>query len=80
MIVLHDIRESKVWKEAYAEGFEIGLQIARDDEKGCEEGRTSVRQELVWKKLAKGMSLEAIADLMELSVDDVRRLAKEKAT
>ena len=89
MIQLHDIRESKVWREAYALGFaegnKEGDKIWQDAyalglEEGIKEGETRVRRRLIRKWLSEGRSLERIAELLEISVKEVRRLAKDKAT
>lgn len=60
---LHDIRESKVWKEAYAEG------------KG--KAALAERARTVRQCFAKGMTEKQIADLLEISVAEIRRLANE---
>ena len=41
-----------------------------------EEGRTREKVDLIAKKLAKGMSVEEIADLLEESVETVQKLMK----
>ena len=41
-----------------------------------EEGRTREKVDLISKKLAKGMSVEEIADLLEESVETVQKLMK----
>jgi predicted transposase/invertase (TIGR01784 family) len=58
---LHDIRESKVWKEA------------------CEEGKSENQRELIAKWLGKGMTEKQIAELLDISVAQVRRLANGQA-
>ena len=59
---LHDIRESKVWQEATQEGIEEGKRI--------------VKAEMIQKCLAKAMSLEQIAELMDIPLEEVRALAQ----
>ena len=49
---------------------EAKVQAARDEE------RTNVKIELIRKTLAKGMSVEEIADLLEESVETVQKLMK----
>jgi len=81
MFQLRDIRDRRVWPEAhalgvqkgFAEGFKEGFRI------GYEEGKTTGRQELVRKCLATGMSAKEIAELLEIPVSTVRRLAKNGA-
>jgi predicted transposase YdaD len=70
MFKLHDIRESKVWRDAYQAGFKEGFK------NGFKEGRTIAQCDLVRKCLARGMSIKEIAELMELSVQTIRRLAR----
>ena len=59
---LHDIRESQVWQEATQEGIEEGKRI--------------VKAEMIQKCLAKGMSPEQIAELMDIPSEEVRALAQ----
>ena len=66
MFQLADIRKTAVWQEAREEGIE----------KGIEKGKTLAKQEMVHSCLAKRMSVKAIADLQEIPVKEVRRLAK----
>ena len=81
MFQLHDLRESKVWQEAHQEGIEEGIQkgIEEGIQKGIDEGKTIAKEEMVQKCVAKGMSVKQIAELMEIPVAEVRRLAKGHA-
>jgi predicted transposase/invertase (TIGR01784 family) len=58
---LHDIRESKVWKEAH--------------EGGIEEGEVRMLKKTIETLVGKGMTLEKISALLDISVDKVRRAA-----
>jgi len=69
MFQLEDLRKTRVWQEALEEGLEQGL----------ERGRTLEKKTLVRKCLAKGMRAKEIAALLEISVPEVRRFAKEAA-
>jgi predicted transposase/invertase (TIGR01784 family) len=71
MFQLHDLRETRVWQEAVEEGIEKGV------EKGVEKGKALAQAELVRRWLAKGMATKEIAELLEISPQQVRRLAKE---
>jgi predicted transposase/invertase (TIGR01784 family) len=62
MFKLHDIRKTKVWQEA------------RDE--GREEGRSLEKQQTVRLLQSKGHSLKEIAQLLDLPLAEVRRLAK----
>ncbi|MCI0682975.1 MAG: Rpn family recombination-promoting nuclease/putative transposase [Gemmataceae bacterium] len=69
MFQLHDLRKSRVWQEAHQQGIEKGI------EKGMEKGMTQARQEFVHRLIAKGKPLKEIAELLELPLAQVRRLA-----
>jgi len=56
-------------REGYEEGIAAGL------EKGMEQGKAEERRALVRKMLNKGFLPEEVAETMELSVEDVMRLA-----
>jgi predicted transposase YdaD len=58
---LHDIRESKVWQEAH--------------HLGKEEGKVENTKDTIGKLLSKGMTEAQIADLLEIKVDEIHRLA-----
>jgi predicted transposase YdaD len=64
MLKLHDIRTTRVWKEAYEQGYKRGL----------ERGRVLEREDLVARLRASGQTLEEIALLLDISVAEVRRL------
>ena len=49
---------------------EAKVQAAREEE------RNIIKRELINKKLAKGMSVEEIADLLEESVETIQKLMK----
>jgi DNA-binding NarL/FixJ family response regulator len=59
---LHEIRERKVWKEAH--------------EGGVEEGVVTERKSTIQKRLAKGMTHKQVAELLEISVEEVRRMVR----
>jgi predicted transposase/invertase (TIGR01784 family) len=70
MFQLEDLRKTRVWQEAHDEGREVGREVGR------EEGRVERSEELVHKWLAKGMPVKEIAALLDISVQEVRRLSK----
>lgn len=80
MFQLHDLRESKVWQEAHNEGLVEGVEkgVEKGMEKGMEKGQEMKAQEFVRRMQSKGMTLKAIAELLELPLADVRRLARVK--
>jgi predicted transposase/invertase (TIGR01784 family) len=79
MFPLADIRNTRVWREIYQEGQDEGVEkgLKEGVEKGLKEGEEKTKKNLVIKWLAKGMSPKDIAELMEISVREVRRLAKD---
>jgi predicted transposase/invertase (TIGR01784 family) len=85
MFELTDLRKTRVWQEAVAEGEAKGKAEgeakgkAEGEAKGKAEGMLLAQQEWVGKMLAKGMSAQEIAALLEISVPQVRRLARAAA-
>src|SRR5579884_4036800 len=81
MFELEDLRKSRVWQEAHDEGREEGREEGRAEGReegraeGREEGQTWAKKDMVHKLLAKGMRQKEIATLLDLSVQEVRRLA-----
>jgi predicted transposase/invertase (TIGR01784 family) len=65
------LEETRVYQEAKQEGREEGR------EKGREEGREELKLELVPRFLARGMSMEEVAQLLDLTIEQVR-LATEQ--
>jgi len=68
MFKLHDIRETRVWKEAHEEGVEEGL----------EKGKQRRDEEHVERLKANGKTLKEISELLGITLAEVRRLAKKK--
>ena len=77
MFKLQDIRKTRVWQEAREEGLEEGLEkgIEKGIEKGVEKGRALEKQELVKRLRANGQPLKGIAQLLGMSLAEVRRFA-----
>jgi predicted transposase/invertase (TIGR01784 family) len=66
MFKLQDIRKTRVWQEAREEGLEEGI----------DQGRALEKRELVKRLRANGQSHKEIAELLGMSMDEVRRLAR----
>jgi predicted transposase/invertase (TIGR01784 family) len=66
MFQLEDLRKTRVWREAHEEGRLEGRK----------KGREEMSEELVHKWLAKGMAVKDIAALLDISIQEVRRLRK----
>jgi predicted transposase/invertase (TIGR01784 family) len=61
MFKLHDIRKTRVWQEAVEEGREEGIALAKS--------------KLVRRLRANGQTMKEIAQLMGVSLSEVRCLA-----
>ena len=59
-------------KTAKEEGLEQGLE--QGIEQGLEQGITQKQEEVIFKLYQKGKSVEEIADLLDLSIDEVRKI------
>ena len=76
MFELEDLRKSRVWQEAHEEGRQEGRQEGREE--GREEGQTLAKKDMIHTLLAKGLTHKEIAGLLNLSVQEVRRLAARR--
>jgi predicted transposase/invertase (TIGR01784 family) len=76
MFKLHDLKESKVWKEAEQIGEERGVE--KGIRQGREEGREEERAHSVRRLQARGMTQKEIAEVLGIPLADVRRLARKK--
>ena len=63
-------------KSAKEEGIEQGLE--QGIEQGIEWGITQKQEEVIFKLFKKGKSFEEIADLLDLSIDEVKNILKSK--
>jgi predicted transposase YdaD len=70
MFQVHDIRQSRVYKEAVEEGIQLGIEIER-------QRRLEWKSRAIPKLAARQMSAAEIADIVSLDVELVRQqLAK----
>ena len=78
MFELADIRKTASWREAYDEGVEKGFEkgFERGFERGFEKGEARAAIKIVRKWLAKGKSVQQIAELLDVSLTEARRLPK----
>jgi predicted transposase/invertase (TIGR01784 family) len=80
MFKLHDIRKTRVWQEAYEEGVEKGIEkgieegIEKGIEEGIEKGRSLEKQQTVERLQANGQTPREIAQLLGISLAEIRRL------
>ncbi len=63
MFELEDLRKTRVWQEAQEEGIAMGRKLEKVD--------------LVRSCLAKGMPAKEVADLLGVTAQVIRKLAKE---
>ncbi|MGD1871936.1 MAG: Rpn family recombination-promoting nuclease/putative transposase [Mastigocoleus sp.] len=64
------LEETRFYKEAKAEGREQGRKEGKEE--GREEGREELKIELIPMMLARGINVEEVADLLGLTVEQVR--------
>jgi predicted transposase/invertase (TIGR01784 family) len=67
MFSLNDLRETRVYQEALEEGIEQGI----------EQGMERAKLDSIPRLLALGLSVEQIAQALELKVEQVRMIAHE---
>jgi len=67
MLGLSELKKTKVYQEAFAEGEQIGEQI----------GEEKTNLKAVSNMIRLGLSLETIAQYLDLPLDEVQRLANE---
>ncbi|MHC5932771.1 hypothetical protein [Nostoc sp.] len=68
------LQETRVYQEAKEEGRQEGLKQAR------EKGREQVKFELVPRLLAYGMSMEDVAQLLNLTIEQVRLASEQESS
>lgn len=68
MLQIHDIRQSRIWQEAREEGLKEGLK------EGIEKGKGEVIAFAIKKMASKKMPAEEIAALLELDIEQVRKI------
>ncbi|NET57561.1 MAG: Rpn family recombination-promoting nuclease/putative transposase [Symploca sp. SIO2E6] len=85
MFSLSDLRQTRVYQEALAEGREEGREKGREEgrEKGREEGKQQgiiqAKLESIPRLLALGLSVEQVAQALELEVEQVRLVAQQSS-
>ncbi|MGV0107207.1 aspartate aminotransferase [Nostoc sp. DSM 114167] len=64
------LEETRVYQEAKQEGIELGVQ----------RGREQVKLELVPQFLARGISMEEVAQLLNLTIEQVRLASEQESS
>jgi predicted transposase/invertase (TIGR01784 family) len=76
------LQETRVYREAKEEGRQEGLKQALEEirELGIQQGREQAKLELIPRFLAYGISIEEVARLLHLTIEEVEqvRLANEQ--
>ncbi|MBN3871204.1 aspartate aminotransferase [Nostoc sp. JL33] len=81
-----NLQETRVYREAKEEGRQEGLKQALEEirekgrEQGIQQGREQAKLELIPRFLAYGISIEEVAQLLNLTIEKVEqvRLATEQ--
>ncbi|MGK7940936.1 MAG: Rpn family recombination-promoting nuclease/putative transposase [Crocosphaera sp.] len=81
MFSLSDLRETKVYQEALEEGIEQGIEqgIERGIEQGRQEGELAVKIASVPRLVALGLSVEQIAEVLDLDIEQVRNIIQSNS-
>ncbi len=69
------VRQNKEWRLEYMKTWIRDMELREEGiEKGAIKGQTDERARIVTQKIKKGMTLEEIAESIELDPDDIREL------
>ncbi|MFN6483716.1 MULTISPECIES: hypothetical protein [unclassified Nostoc] len=70
------LQETRVYREAKEEGRQEGLKQALEEirEQGLQQGREEVKRELIPRCLAYGISIEEVAQLFNLTIEQVEQV------
>lgn len=72
MLGLNDLKNTKVYQEALKEGEDIGEQ--RGEKRGEHKNKLATAAKL----LNRGMTVEEVAEITELEIEQVRQIANQK--
>ncbi|MEH2005863.1 aspartate aminotransferase [Nostoc sp.] len=75
------LQETRVYREAKEEGRQEGIKLGiKQAREQIEQGREEVKRELIPRCLAYGISIEEVAKLFDLTIEQVEqiRLASEQ--
>ncbi|TBR62073.1 hypothetical protein B4U84_13635 [Westiellopsis prolifica IICB1] len=75
MLGLSELKNTKVYQEAFTEGKQKGLEEGK--QQGLEEGKQKTQLEAIPKMIQLGLSLEAIAQVLDLPVEVVEQVAQQ---
>ncbi|MDZ8052319.1 MAG: Rpn family recombination-promoting nuclease/putative transposase [Aulosira sp. ZfuVER01] len=74
MFSLSELKQTRFYQEAFQEGKEEGI------EQGIEQGERSGKLKAVLPMLTAGLTVEQIADALELSVEEVRQAVQQQSS
>jgi predicted transposase/invertase (TIGR01784 family) len=74
MLGLSELKKTKVYQEALAEGEEIGEQ--RGEQRGEERGEQKAKLDAIPRMIGFGLKLEDIANLLNLPLEVVQKVAQ----
>ena len=76
MFGLSDLKQTRVYQEAFAEGRQEGKQEGKQE--GTQEGVRQQKLKTVPLLLRLDLSMEEVAQELELTVEEVRQAAQQK--
>ena len=78
MFGLSDLKQTRVYQEAKQEGLQEGIQegIQEGKQEGIQEGGLKAKLAAVSRLLALGLTVEQIAQALDLNVEQVRQAAQ----
>ena len=82
MLGLSELKQTKVYQEAFEEGLAEGERRGLQEGlvEGLAEGKRKAKLESIPRLLALGLSLEQIAQALALDLEQVRQAASSKAS
>ena len=81
MLGLSELRQTRVYQEAREEGRQEGIEqgLEQGIEQGLEQGQLQAKLKMVPRLLQRGLSIEEVAELLELDIETVRRAIQEQS-
>ena len=81
MLGLSELRQTRVYQEAREEGRQEGIEqgLEQGIEQGLEQGQLQAKLKMVPRLLQRGLSIEEVAELLELDIEPVRRAIQEQS-
>lgn len=86
MLGLSALRQTRVYQEALEEGRQEGRQEALEEgrqegrQEGLERGQLQAKLAMIPRLLQRGLSLEELAEVLELDIETIRQAAAQQNT